>query len=240
MSAKVPLILTGTDPVNPADAANAAFVQALYLDFLHRSGDTTNPADAGHWVYALNSATLTPGQVAAAIVHSPESLAIQVDVLYVQILSRHADAGGQASLVSLLEGGGTLEQAAADLFASTEYANDTGNSDTTFVQSLYAKVLGRGGSAAEVQGWVNALPSQGRLAVASAFLLSAEARGEAVDELYGNPLPAGTVASVLPDLLHRATPSSAAEVAGWLATGLDLLGLEAAFAGSAEFYNNGV
>src|SRR5262249_60194936 len=38
-------------------AGNAAYVQALYLELLHRAGDTNNANDAGMWVTQLNNGT---------------------------------------------------------------------------------------------------------------------------------------------------------------------------------------
>jgi hypothetical protein len=40
-------------------------------------------------------------------------------------------------------------------------------------------------------------------------------------------------------LLHRTPPPSAAEVKGWVGSGLDLLTINILFAGSAEFQRNG-
>jgi len=218
---------------------NAAFVETLFIDFLHRAGDTTNPADAGGWVNALNGGGLNQGQVANDILRSAESLGDILDRLYLKILGRQADPVGQTAFVNLLENGGTIEQVTIDMLSSAEYAADTG-SDAAFIQSLYYKILGRIPSNVEVQGWLNALPSLGRAGVASGFLFSAEARGDAVEQLYGAPLASPiSVASLLPDLLQRTSPPSAGEVAGWVNSGLDLLSLEAALAGSGEFFNNG-
>jgi hypothetical protein len=70
---------------------NAAYVEALYLDFLHRVGDTSNLADAGAWVQALNHAT-PASSVAAGIIRSPEALGFVADDLYRRFLNRDAGA----------------------------------------------------------------------------------------------------------------------------------------------------
>jgi hypothetical protein len=218
---------------------NAAFVETLYNDFLHRAGDTTNSNDAGAWVAALNNRSLSAAQVANDIVHSAESLGDLVDGLYLKILGRTADAGGRADFVNLLGRGWTLEQVETSLFSSEEY-NGLIGSDAAFTRSLYNRVMGRVGSSAEVSGWLNLLSSEGRAAVASAFLSSAEARGVAVEQLYGAlPAQLASTAAVLPNLLHRTTPPTAGEIANWVNSNFDLLMLQAVLASSAEFVNNG-
>lgn len=215
---------------------NAAFVEALYNDFLHRDGNTSPGGDAYYWVNALDNFTLTPGQVVNDILHSPESLTDQVDSLYEKILDRQADPGGRAYFVSLLQGGGTLEQVMSVMLSSAEYAGDTGGSDTAFIQSLYTKILNRTAAASEVQGWLNVLPEQGDAAVVNGFLNSAEFRGDAIAELYdGAFTTAKSIASILPDLLQRTASPSAGEIGGWVNSGLDLLTIEGSFASSAEF-----
>lgn len=219
---------------------NNAYVEALYIDFLHRPGSfSVSGQDASYWANGLNSGTMTLAQVANGIVRSTESLTDQVDALYLKILGRQADSSGQTYFVGLLQNGGTLEEVETDMFASPEYAADTGSAGP-FIQSLYNKLLGRIGSSSEVQGWVNALPSMGRAAVVAAFLNSPEFRGDAVEQLYGNPLAQiATTESALPNLLHRPVPASSGEVSGWVNSGLDLLSLQAAIASSGEFYNKG-
>ena len=75
---------------------NAAFVEALYRDFLHRLGNLTNPNDAGGWVNLLNAGSLSPQQVANGISQSPEALGIIVDGQYLKILRRASDPTGRA------------------------------------------------------------------------------------------------------------------------------------------------
>jgi hypothetical protein len=54
----------------------------------------------------------------------------------------------------------------------------------SFVQSLYNKVLGRTGTRAEIDAWVNVLAAQSQAAVANGILRSAESLGRIVDSLY--------------------------------------------------------
>jgi hypothetical protein len=203
---------------------NAAYVEALYLHFLHRAGDTANANDAGGWVALLNGGT-TPLAVATAIGRSPEALGLRVDGLYRQFLGRDSDPAGRAALVSFLQGGGTAEAAVASLVASAEYRARFG-SDGAFVQSLAAALLGRAGAPAEVAAWAGAVGSAGRSAFASAFLGSAEYRARVVRQLFAQ-------------VLHRLAPPADAAVTPWVNSGLDLLTVEIDFTASPEFQANG-
>ncbi len=229
---------------NPANSflsfigPNQQFVEALYLDFLKRSGDATNASDAGVWANALTNGTMTQAQVTTSIARSAEALGVLVDGLYLEFLNRASDPMGRAGFVSQLQNGGTVEQAIASMVGTTEYMN-LFSSSTSFVQSLYTKLLGRAPSAGELSSSLNSLMSLGRSGLASAFLASGEFRGDVVQELYGSTLaPVGSVVRLLPSLLHRTMPPAAAEVNGWVNSGLDVLSIEVALAGTAEFFND--
>lgn len=217
-------------------SANAAFVDVLYEDFLKRPGNTSNPNDAGNWVAMLNGGA-SPGSVASAILHSAEALGIVVDGLYLKVLGRASDAAGRAAFVSFLQNGGTLEQAVVGMANSPEYTALTG-SDGGFVESLYVRVLGRGGSSSEVSGWLAMLPTLGRSGIVSAFVHSSEFRGDVVQALYGSALPATvSVASLVPNLLHRHALTM--EVGGWVNSSFDIDVIVLAFASTSEFFTNG-
>jgi hypothetical protein len=235
-----------TDPNTNVDSSNAltgnaAFVASLYNDVLHRAGDTTNPQDAGSWISALNANTLTPSAVASAVARSGEALGVLVDGLYLKLLNRASDPTGRASFINLLQTGGTVEQAIIMFVASGEYASRY-SADSAFVQSLYNKLLGRVGSSAEVNSWVSGLQTGGltRAAVGNGFVASGEFRSDVVEELYGFTLaPLASVASLFPNLLHRAAAPTSAEVSGWVNSGFDILTIEVNFAASGEFQNGG-
>jgi glucose/arabinose dehydrogenase len=219
----------------PALTGNAAYVDALYRAFLHRPANTSNPADGGAWVSALDSGALTPRAVARAVALSGEALGVLVDGLFQQILGRAADPTGRAIFVGFLAGGGTVEQAVSLLIASPEFAAAAPTGDA-FVRALYLRVLGRGAGAAEVANAVGALPALGRAGLAAAFLTSPEFRTALVGRLYGiAPANAGSLAAVFPALLHRQSAPAPAEVAGWVGSGLGALDLEVAFASTPEF-----
>jgi hypothetical protein len=200
------------------------FVESLYLDFLHRTGDLSGQSDAGGWVTAVGQG-MPAATVANAIARSPEALGVAVDGLYQRFLGRSADPAGRAGFVSYLQNGGTLEGATQLMLASPEYHSHF-SSDSAFVQSLYQNVLQRTGSTPEAGGWVALLPQMGRAGVANAFLSSQEYRTVEVIDDYTK-------------LLDRTKPPAAAEVNAWVGTGLDILSIDAFFAGSPEYQMNG-
>src|SRR5262249_7855084 len=182
-----------TDTANNL-TGNAAFVQALYEQFLGRVGDTTNPQDAGSWITGLGTGT-QPGSVATSIARSPEAYSALVEGLHVKLLGRNSDPAGKAQFVTALQNGATFEQILVPFVVSPEYSGLAG-SDAAYVQSLYDKLLGRVAGSGEVAGWVSALPTLGRGGVATQFLQSPEFRGDVVRVLYGPVQPGvGTLIS---------------------------------------------
>jgi CSLREA domain-containing protein len=233
VAGQFPITISATNGVPPAATqtftltvltAQQRFVQALYLDFLHRGGDLSNPNDAGAWVTALGQG-MPAATVTNLIARSAEALGVDVDGLYHRFLGRDADPAGRAAFVGYLQAGGTLEGVSRAMLASPEYQSHFA-SDASFVQSLYQNLLHRTGSNAEVSGWLALLPQRGRADVAQSFLSSPEFRGAEVRDDYAQ-------------LLHRAQPPSAAEVNGWVGSGLDLLTIDTLFAASPEFQMNG-
>lgn len=197
--------------------ANAAFVQALFVRFLFRTGDVANPADAGAFVNQLNAGA-NPAVIVNAISRSAEAFGFVVDDLFHQILNRDADPAGKTTWVNQLVAGATLESVKGGFFASAEYTSRFA-ADRAFVVSLYATVLGRTGSDAEYNSWIALIPTQGRAGVATAILGSSEAHGQAASKLYIS-------------LLKR--PASAAEISVWANSGQDELTIRTGIAASPE------
>jgi hypothetical protein len=215
-----------------SNPANQRYVTALYVDLLHRSPD---PGGLAGWAGLLDRG-VPRAQVVQGIENSAEHLSLVVNGLYQKLLGRTADAGGLQNFVQYMQQGGTIEQVSLILVTSGEYAS-VNTSNTSFIQSLYSKLLGRVASQGEVAQWLAILPTVGRTAVANGFLASAEFRGDVVEQLYG-PLAASTttVASLFPDLLRRTTAPSSGEIGGWVNSGMDVRMIEELFAGSDEFY----
>jgi hypothetical protein len=203
---------------------NAAFVQALYLQFLHRAGDTSNLQDAGAWLDLIAKGTSTT-EVADRLARSGEALQIRVEDLYRRFLGRDADAAEQAGWAGQLQQGLTLESVTQQILTSPEYQSLFVD-DRAFVRSLYRGLLQREGSPTEIAGWVSVVPSLGRDGVAQGFLTSLELRTDTIVEDYAQ-------------LLHRLQPPSSAEVGGWLTDGFDALTMDVLFAASSEFQSNG-
>jgi hypothetical protein len=203
---------------------NAAYVETLYLDFLHRTGDVSNPNDAGGWVTLLNDGA-PAATVANAIAHSQEAEGVAVDGLYHRFLGRDADPAGRAGFVAWLQSGATLEGVIQAMLVSPEYQSHF-HADADYVESLFQNLLHRTGDINEVSDWLTQLAQTGRSGVAQGFLSSLEYRDDEVGDDYAQ-------------LLHRTQPPSAAEVNSWVSSGLDILTMDAFIAASPEFQTNG-
>jgi hypothetical protein len=204
-------------------SADQAYIQTLYNHFLGRTGSVT---ELNGWVSQLPSLGRTG--VLNDIFRSAEGLGRVVDAFFLQYLQRSADSVGRASFVSFLQQGHTEEELAVQLVSSQEYFDRErgtfGGTDSSFVQSLFNKILGRNASAADVAGVVSMLPALGsRAGLARALLASNEYRAQVVRSYYT-------------DLLHRPNLPAASEVNGWVNSGQDLLTIEFTFATTPEFY----
>jgi hypothetical protein len=201
---------------------NAAYVETLYLDFLHRTGDL-NPShnDAAGWVTLLMQGA-PAAVVSTGVAKSLEGLGALVDGLYHRFLGRDADPIGRANFIGWLQKGATLEGVIEAMLTSTEYQSHF-HDNTDFVQSLFQSLLHRTGDTTEVNNWLTQLAQSGRSGVAQGFLTSLEYRDDEVGDDYGQ-------------LLHR-TPS-AAEVNLWATSALDILSIDALMAASPEFQLN--
>jgi hypothetical protein len=218
---------------------NAAFVDQMYDDFLRRPGNTTNTNDAAGWINMLNNGAISRQDVANDIIHAGEAAGILVDGLSLKLLGQPVDSNSRSMFIGQLVSGTSLEQVISEIVTLPAYAALYSN-DASFVQSLYTKLLGRPGSAGEISGWLSVLSKSNRSAVALDFLGSTEFRADAAQELYGfMPAPAASPASLLSDLLHRGTAPQGTEISFWAQSSTPLLGVEVAFAGSAEFFGGG-
>lgn len=201
-----------------APSGNAAFAQGLYVRFLRRVANLSDPNDGGNFVTGLNNGTISAATAVNAISRSAEAFGLVVNDLYHSILNRDPDAGGKTAWVNALAGGATLESVKAGFFASPEYLSRF-SGDRAFVVSLYATALGRTAADAEYQAWINLIPSIGRAGVAAGLLNSAEARAQIASRLYIS-------------LLKRA--ASPAEIDAWANSGQNELVIQSAITASAE------
>src|SRR5262249_37624058 len=146
--------------------------------------------------------------------------------LYRRLLGRDAEPGGLGFWMDQLQRGATQEGVMAGILASDEFRDrarllvGAGSDDERFVRALYLVLFGRTAGAAEVNGWLGALPTAGSRGVAAFFVQSREFRLQEVGALYAT-------------LLQR--PADAAGLNFWVDSGLDLSAIRAAIEASAEF-----
>ena len=168
--------LTGLEP----------FVNALYLQELGRSGSNS---ELDSWLPLLHQ---PGGQAAVAndIATSAEARDYLVKGWYLTYLGRPAAGNEEQVWVKDLLAGETEEQTLSAILGSTEFLNHaqtviaTGTSQERLVQAFYKLLLTRSGSAAEVAGWVAALPQLGQQGVAAQFLATPEYRTDLVQGYY--------------------------------------------------------
>jgi RHS repeat-associated protein len=172
------------------------YVTALYHAVLNRSPGPNEPTA---WVQFLHSGG-TRSQVAQVFWESAEHRGIEIDGYYRLYLNRSADPGGRTGWVATMVGGMTELQVQEAFLASAEYQN-AHRSNSSFIDSLYANVLGRTESAAEQAAWAQFLQQGGtRNQVEQTFLSSIENDRRVVDSYYV-------------DLLHRSADGSGES--GW-------------------------
>jgi uncharacterized delta-60 repeat protein len=201
------------------DLPAETYVASAYTLLLNRGPDP----GAQVWVNMLTSG-IAPSTVVADIEQSLEYRTDEVKSLYQHYLNRGLDQGAQG-WIDLLAGGATIEAVTAGILNSPEYFAKHGGSNSGFIQGLYQDVLGRAGSADEVQGWINALSSGlTRAQVAMGFLTSTEYRTDLVDADYTK------------FLLRSAEPAAQAAWVQALASGMSDQAVLAGIFGSAEGY----
>jgi hypothetical protein len=204
-----------------------SFVEALFNDFLGRPA--TVP-ELSAWAGAIPS--FGQATVANILIHSPEALTHLVDGLYVQLLGRSPVGGEEQGFVIFLEHGGTQAQVIQLIAGSAEFATHANtviggsNADSNFIQELFQVLLNRPPTGTETTSWVSLLPVLGHGGVAGLIVAGSEYRTDVITPLFTN-------------LLDRTAPPAAAEVSGWVNTGLDLLTIEMIFASSGEYFANG-
>jgi hypothetical protein len=161
---------------------NAAYVQALFQQFLRRTGDLNDPNDAGKWVAQLNK-KVSRHAVVQGISHLPEALGLVVDDLYRSLLHESPTPAQRTALIQQMADGVTSTTLARQLFASPEYSNQF-VSPEAYVQSVYLKLLGR----LPTDDELNSQLKKSRTAIAQKILGSKEYRDLKIRELIGTVL----------------------------------------------------
>jgi virginiamycin B lyase len=186
-----------------------------YVDTLYEAalGRAAAPSEHNYWLNVAGQSGLAA--VADGIQRSDEAHARLVGGWYQTYLGRPADAFGLQYFVTVLRTA-TEEQGLALMLASEEYFNHApaaaglGNAKPThqtFVQALFAQLLGRVAGAEEAAYWQSQVAAQGREAAVLLLTASDEYRTDFIQGAYRS-------------LLHRQTPASQAEVNYWLSVTL--------------------
>jgi sugar lactone lactonase YvrE len=207
----------------PLASPSGTFARGLYEAVLGRA------PTASELTAAVGGAAPTAAvrqQAAVAFLTSAEYVGDLVAHDYATFLGRApaaSDAAGEAAFAAQLKGGMSPNRVAVELLTSAEF-NQQHAGDTDFVQALFRDVLGRTGTAAEVQTYLQLLQGgTSRAAVVGGFVNSLENARD-------------TVTAVFAQYLQRA-PDAAGEgvyVAQFL-SGTDPTVIAAEVLASAEF-----
>ncbi|MDF2443159.1 MAG: hypothetical protein JWR01_1362 [Subtercola sp.] len=202
------------------DGTNA-FVNALYWDFLSRS---PAQADIVFWNRQFAGGAGL-GAVSTGFVTSDEYRLIRIDAAYSKILGRGPDAGGRADWLRWMQQGLiTTDDIETSFYASQEYFDKQGGTNTSFVKAIYTTLLHRDASSADVSFWSKLIVQNGRAWVIAQFWDSTETISERVSLMYAAYL--------------GRTPDPAG-LANWVGTALQLgdSGLRSGLSGNAEYVN---
>jgi hypothetical protein len=178
------LIALPAQPLPPAPAGldrNTLFVTGLYRDLLGRQGDA---AGVSAWVKSLQQGASRTA-IAQAILNSSEHLTAVVSGYYETFFNRAPDEAGLTGWLSALQGGMSQQQVVLRMLTSQEFLAQHASVDS-FVNALYADVLGRTGDIGSVVAWDLALGTGiiSRAQAVLAFLNSTEAQQGIVDAYY--------------------------------------------------------
>jgi len=158
-----------------------------------------------------------------------ESLIQTVRTWYQTYLGRPDSNNDAPFWANQMRNGEALEAVLAKFLSTAEFQNFANNliggTDTNqnFVNALYQGLLNRTPATDELNFWVNAVQSQGRQAVALAFLETAELRTNMIASFYKN-------------FLHRDADDDGLRF--WVRSALDLLKIEQRILSSGEFFND--
>ena len=128
-------------------APEELFLAHLYQDVLHRPVDQ---AALDFFFPKLDQRTLTPLDVALAVLRGAEYRNLLVQGFYTSFLHRPATPEEVATGAAMLAGGATDEDVEAAILGSAEFLSGPGGgTNTGFVAALYQDLLGRAPTAAE-------------------------------------------------------------------------------------------
>jgi len=175
------------------------FVQASYQDFLGRA---PSQYELTFQTSALSTGNVTKSGYLLSLANSPEWLNAIVTKMYTDTLGRAPDAAGLAYWTGLIRNKTfSVADVASRFYASDEYyLYHAGGTPTSWVTSLYTKLLSRSPDAAGLQYWVGLTNQKGygRDKVAYDLYQSTESRMLRVTALYQTLLKRDPDATGLP------------------------------------------
>jgi Ca2+-binding RTX toxin-like protein len=135
---------------------------------------------------ALNAGSTTRAQAVLGLTDVDAYRGLDVDRAFIDILRRTTDAAGRAYWIGRLDDGLVLRRLRANLYGSTEYYADAGNTAPQYVAKAYRDILGRTAGQAEIDYWVAQIEDVGltKGTVADRFLNTAEARTVVIRDLF--------------------------------------------------------
>jgi hypothetical protein len=178
----VTLVLS--DEEEPELTPVESFATAALTDFL-------GAAPTAEQVAAAVDAVETGGRAGflRSLSTSDGWLAALVQGLYEDTLGREASEADVAFWAGRIRDGWTVARVAASFYAAPEYYDGIGGgTDATWVADLYTALLGRPGSPAEVDYWVDETVARGRGNVALRFFQTPESARTRVAGLYASLL----------------------------------------------------
>ncbi|RFA14417.1 hypothetical protein B7R22_09260 [Subtercola boreus] len=181
---------------------DANYISALYQDYLDRFPSAAN---INFWEGFL--ATGSPrSTIAASFVDSDEYRLKRIDAAYHDILGRTAEVSGRQNWLRAMQAGViTTDDIETSFYASDEYYQRHGGTDTSFAKALYNTLLERDGGASEYAFWAGLTRQQGRAWVTAQFWDSTETISKRVAAMYNRylgrqPDPSGLSTWVALDL----------------------------------------
>jgi len=198
------------------------YVEALYTDLLHRTGQA---AEVAGWVQQIRQG-ISAQQVASAFTTSPEYRTNVIMGFYQDLLGRTPSGSEVQFWLGQMAAGLPEDFVEANFLASAEFQAKApgGNTFQSWLSAVYRDLLGRGIDPTGQAGWTNALLGGATFTgIALTILRSNESDARIIDQVYS-------------DFLHR-TPDGLG-LAFWstsLSAGLTEATFQAQVAASPEF-----
>lgn len=193
--------------------------EGRYVDWVYRQlgGRPATNAELVYWSEAVgngNRRTLTQ-----PLARDQYFSGLLLDELYEVALGRPADSSGRTYWLGQIRAGAALDTIGASFYGSEEYYRRSGGTDQSFVDSLYADVLGRAPDSGGRRYWLARLAADSVPIhhVAAGFHASLESRHDRAERLhtrlYGTPPSTDAGAALAGRLLALDDLDLAAEMA---------------------------